>query len=129
MKYIKNLIKRKEYLTLFICFIFFALGAFAFVYNLVEVLNIGIQWNSISGTPTAYSNEIGIIASTNIGMIIVSGFVMYIGAVFLPSAAPGFYPRGRTRPRSFLPGAAYIQIQAPCFPPEFRQPRLFPAPP
>ena len=82
MKYYKNLIKRKKYGILLRCLVVFLLGAVGFYFSFIDTIVRNINWNNSNVT----SNFIivDLLGHTNIGLTILSLFIMFIGLIWMP---------------------------------------------
>lgn len=88
MKYYTNLIKNKKYGTLICCLILAIIGLFCIFHSIIDV----IENNIAEGNTSAYSifsnGIIGLISATNVGMIFIGLFIVYIGLIWIPMNVP-----------------------------------------
>ncbi len=89
MKYIKNLIKNRKYFAICVILVFTILGVI-FVYTSIgDVSNEGIQSSGVSSYTTVSNGIMGLISTTNVGMVVIGLFSIYIGLIFVPKNARG----------------------------------------
>jgi len=86
MKYYINLIKRKKFGILAFCIFLALLGIFLILINYMEFLSEGLQFtdNSAIATTTGSSLLIILLSQTNLGMLAIGIFNIYIALVHLP---------------------------------------------
>lgn len=89
MKYIKNLIKNKKYFAICVILALTIIGVLFIYYSVEDVANEGIQYSDVSPYTTVSNGIMGLISTTNFGMIIIGLFSIYVGLIFVPKNARG----------------------------------------
>lgn len=89
MKYFKNLIKRKKYGAIITSIVVSLMGIAIIYLNSVQVIIEGIKESDLPANVVINNGFIGLLGTTNLGLVLIGALMIYIGLIFTPKNAIG----------------------------------------